>query len=518
MKTSIRLVTACLGATALVAATAQAQLSYNFNLVPKAGEASFPAWPFYYWSYFNGGGQSGICGGLAWRWAGSTSESPAEKFDKAFGYASKLETAKLDAFGKCAWNAKARCVGGHRVDYKCIDSAEVKAAYAACKKEFTVDSATEHEVVYQGCGHLRADKWWGICHGAAPATVLFKEPTRSVTYNGVTFQAKDIQGLLSAVATGTVLEDFGWAGCRNDGEYTRISASCPSREFAEKDVTPKAYHAFFGHFLGTRRKGFVADVSTGPEVWNQGVDGYETNCTAGGTGCAAGQQAYTCRGWFRYSNDMWTTEVDNGRHDPRFFTKRNLAYTLCVKDGVIVGDGTWNHDPNADKDSLQPDFLWAPKDIDPSDGSNPYISGKARDIIDNLAKPSAGQAVTPPTPSAENTTGVKNVNLAIPDNNSTGVSRSVKVGTTGKKFKTFSVCLNIAHTYRGDLLVTGTYRNVTATFWNKEGGSEDDINTCISTDKFIGLGAGSSLKLKVVDTAAQDVGTWKTYEVKYSYQ
>jgi hypothetical protein len=519
MSTLKRIVTGSLLAlgAASFAATAGAQMSYNYNTLPRQGQASFPAWPFYYWSYFNGCNENnGVGGGLAWRWAGSSSKSPAEKFDAAFGYASKYETAKLASWANCAYSAKKACVGGSRVDQACLKKSEVRNAHAACKQEFTIDSATEHEVARQGCGVLDADKWWGICHGAAPAGVLWKEPQKAVTYNGVEFQAKDIQGLLSAVATSTELDPNGWAGCRNDGEYTRTSTRCPTKEYAASDVTPREYHAFLGYFIGQRGKGIVADVSTGPEVWNQSQDQYQTECAAGGDAsvCSGGGQAYTCKTWFRYANDMWTTETAGNSGDPRFYTKRNLNYTLCVKDGLIAGNGKWNHDPNTDKDALQPDFLWAPIGLgDPYDASNPYIFGKKTEIVDNLAKPSAGTG-TAPTPTGEKEVK-KTVGAAIPDNNATGVSSSVLVSGTGT-FKSLSLCLDITHTYRGDLLITASYAGKVWTAWRNEGGSADDVKTCLSTTSYNGLALGKRFYVKVKDTAADDVGKFNSFSVRYT--
>jgi subtilisin-like proprotein convertase family protein len=519
MKSILRIVMAGALVAAVLPALASAQLSNKFD-VPLSGEAAIKSWPFYYWSYFNGCESSGIGGGLAWRFRGNV--SPAENFDKAFGLpltADKL--AKIDAFGKCAYAAKKECVGGHRVDTKCLEKSSVRSAHAACQRP-VVDTATAHEVVNQGCGVLGADKWWGICHGAAGAGVLFAEPVKDVVYNGVTFRAKDVQGILSALSTSTEMAPFGWKGCRNDGEYTRISTNCPSKEYAANDVTPRDYHAYMAYFLGTLKKGVVADVSTGPEVWNQDTDGFATTCSEGGNaGCSAGAKTYTCRTWFRYANDVWTEEVDNGRHAPHLFTKRNLSYGLCVRNGIVEGDGKWFHDPNVDKDALQPDFLWAPKGIDPSDGSNPFITAKYNEFIEKVAKPSAGIGSTPPVTPTNERSFTKTPNLAIPDNKPAGVyTTGLTVGTSGKKFTSFTVCPKITHTYRGDLKIaivhgTGTSR-VTETIWDNAGGSEDNIDQCLSSAALVGRSAGRTFKLWLADTAGGDTGTLVSYTVKYT--
>jgi len=511
MKTTLRNVLVAALAGVLFAPAASAQ---NFNALPKSGKATFDAWPGYFWSYF-GGKPSGIAGGLAYRYADNV--SPAELFDKAFGNGTKLAAAlpKIQAFGECALKAKQACMpasGANRMNTECLKKSEIRSAHAACKKDFGMDTVTAHEVVNQGVGKLDADFWWGICHGWAAAAVLFKEPVKNVVHNGVTFRPGDIKGFLSVAGTDIDLAPGGWVGTRYDGPS--------SGDAALQDVTPRQYHNFMAKFLGAG-KGVVVDRYTGAEVWNQPTDRFETTCAAGGAGCAAGEQAQTCRTAFTWAEDHNVTDLGNGNRTSSAYTTRNLNYTVCVKDGLITGEGKWNHDPNADKNALHPDFIWAPGSLrDGSGASNPMIAMKSAEIISKLANPSAGVGSSTggtTTPTLPEKKVAVTVNKAIPDNSATGVTATATVAGTGK-IKTYATCLNITHTYRGDILCTATYGGKTANVWNKEGGSTDNINTCISHTSFNGLAAGGAATVKCSDVGKGDIGKWVGLEVRYTVQ
>lgn len=506
MKTTLRNVLWAAVAGSFLAAPAA--IAQNFNTTPLSGKAKWDAWPGYFWSYF-AGKPSGIAGGLAYRYKDNV--SPAENFDKAFGNADKLKAAlpKIQAFGECAYKAKLSCLPApgapNRMNQECLKKPEIRAAHAACVKP-PMDTVTAWEVVNQGIGKLDADFWWGICHGWSAAAVFFKEPVKNVVFNGVTFRPGDIRAYMSATATDQDIAPGGWTGTRYDG--------AASGDAALKDVTPRQYHNTMGKFLGAGQ-GVVVDRFTGAEVWNQPTDRFTTTCQPVGAGCAAGEQPQTCKTSFTWAEDGNGVEpIANGNRAEPNYSTRNLSYTICVKDGMITGEGKWNHDPNADKDSLHPDFIWVPGSLRSGSGaSNPMIAQRQVEWIKALVEPaSAGGTTTTPEKVAKTV-----VNKAIPDNATTGVTATVAVAGVGK-FKTFSTCLNITHTYRGDLLCTTTYGGKTSTVWNKSGGGADNLDTCISSTSFTGLAVGGAASVKCADTAGGDVGTWNFVEIRYTVQ
>ena len=113
----------------------------------------------------------------------------------------------------------------------------------------------------------------------------------------------------------------------------------------------------------------------------------------------------------------------------------------------------------------------------------------------------------------DNTFNATDVPKAIPDNNATGITSTIPVVGNGN-VAAFTLSLNITHTFRGDLLVTLTSpAGLTATVFN--GVLNDATDNLIIVNKsstvFNGEVAAGNWKLKVVDRAAQDVGTLNSW-------
>jgi hypothetical protein len=97
-------------------------------------------------------------------------------------------------------------------------------------------------------------------------------------------------------------------------------------------------------------------------------------------------------------------------------------------------------------------------------------------------------------------------NASIPDNNPAGISNTIDVTDTGT-VADVKITVDISHTYSGDLvvsLVKGTTEKVVSA---NVGGSADDIRKTFSVTGLAGQSLAGGWTLKVVDDAAQDVGT-----------
>lgn len=100
-------------------------------------------------------------------------------------------------------------------------------------------------------------------------------------------------------------------------------------------------------------------------------------------------------------------------------------------------------------------------------------------------------------------------NLAIPDNNQTGISSTINVAESFELSKV-RVTVDIAHTYIGDLVVSLTHGGQTVVLHNNAGGGTDNLRT--SFDAAITGNATGAWVLSVKDTASTDTGTlasWK---------
>lgn len=117
-------------------------------------------------------------------------------------------------------------------------------------------------------------------------------------------------------------------------------------------------------------------------------------------------------------------------------------------------------------------------------------------------------------------------NLAIPDNNTTGITSTQNYTATGT-VASVKVKVGITHTYKGDLEVAligpdGT----TVLLHNRTGGSTDNINTVFpdltapaaSLSAFTGRSIAGNWSLRVRDLAAADLGTLNSWTLCLSAQ
>jgi subtilisin-like proprotein convertase family protein len=117
-------------------------------------------------------------------------------------------------------------------------------------------------------------------------------------------------------------------------------------------------------------------------------------------------------------------------------------------------------------------------------------------------------------------------NLAIPDNNATGVTSTMTVSQTGT-VASVKLKVGITHTYQGDLQVTLIAPDGTSVILhNRTGGGTDNINTEYpdltvpnqSLSAFTGKSINGAWKLKVADLAAVDTGTLNSWTLSLAAQ
>jgi subtilisin-like proprotein convertase family protein len=105
-------------------------------------------------------------------------------------------------------------------------------------------------------------------------------------------------------------------------------------------------------------------------------------------------------------------------------------------------------------------------------------------------------------------------NVNIPDNNTTGASSSITSTASGSA-GSITVSYEIVHTYIGDLTVyLIDSNNVQTTLRAKSGGSADNISESITVNKGTTPASGT-WKLKVVDSAGQDVGYIDSWSIQF---
>jgi len=222
--------------------------------------------------------------------------------------------------------------------------------------------------------------WTGICHGWSAAVHMgVKAPRQSVVVTDVSgqhaieFYRQDIKALMSYLWAESSTDSI-QAGnrCREDivlkDPYQRpIDASC-------LDSNPMSWHLAVTNRVGMQQKSFVMDSTTGSEVWNFAVKGYDysyfnprtfetthnikaavepiENMTADKFKIHRSARAKYIVGVAMdvFIPSLVTPAVNEGRNDR---TKSyNFIYDLELDENYTVIGGEWHS-------SARPDFIWS---------------------------------------------------------------------------------------------------------------------------------------------------------------
>ena len=226
-------------------------LERKLAALPTAGEASTIPWAGNYWPTYEDN--------INHRWAGPSTDSPAKKYEKAFG-GTNVEDAVSRNHGIDSQNGKA-----------CTKTSECDASLGeACA--FRTGATTGKCIA----------TWFGICHAWSPAAILLPEPKHEVVKNGVTFKVQDIKALASLVHNRTTSK-FVSLRCNLNESAGQIKYDASGRPVTAqrecKDTNAGTYHLLLANYLGKLKKSFVEDRTFDSEVWNQPLRGYKVLST-----------------------------------------------------------------------------------------------------------------------------------------------------------------------------------------------------------------------------------------------
>jgi len=496
------------------------QLNYRLAELPKKGTRTKPAWKDShpaavgkapvawadtYWPTIEGGHNT--------RFQGKTEKSPIEKYDAAFNNAPGCETFPSKMYGegaKAEWDTYLKCAGPAT---KWQSETFQSAGQIHDGKDNDNDGVTDDQGEDGNVDGMAT--WWGTCHAWAPASLMLPEPQKSVTANGVTFSVGDIKALMQNMFDRTsAIMLGGRCNAKEIKHDPTISANDPC-----SDLNPGAMHVVITNFLGINNLPLVEDRTANFEVWNQAVMGYEITKQATISNTKANQcvGAAASNKWSYNKDAKKLTEVrmtvqyltESGAEATPVGFENNIRtddyhYILELNgDGKIVG-GRYCTDSSND----HVDFLWAPTGT--FSASNPSVTtSKVKELI---AK--AFQADAPTGPEKVFTsTGTS----SIPDNIATGASLDVAVtGLTGKQ--SLAVTVDITHTFVGDLTVEllRDGQRVKVLRQNTGGSAKNIAETYTLSANEVGGTVNGTYTLKVVDNAAQDVGTINTVKLAFS--
>ena len=190
------------------------------------------------------------------KWDGPNSQSPAEKWGKAFGIADMPKKIS-EASGVLSADWRKACT----TDSEC--TAEMDGSICAKPKTGRDSDAT---------GGRCIPTWWGICHGWAPYALMEPTPVRPVTRQAadgtqVTFYPGDITGLMSLIYGADLPTKFISQRCNKDMPPTDSNGRLILGDC--RDMNPGSWHVLVTNMLGLRKQGFVLDQTYDDEVWNQ---------------------------------------------------------------------------------------------------------------------------------------------------------------------------------------------------------------------------------------------------------
>jgi hypothetical protein len=501
------------------------RLEYKLSALPKKGslktavwKSRYPgarpnipvAWADTYWPTADGSHNK--------RWQGASVKSPLEKYDAAFNNAAGCATQPSEVCGsgaKAAWDTYYTCAGP-------AAKWQSKSFQGAGKMHDGVDNNGKDGV--DECngsdGNDGVATWWGTCHAWAPVALMEPEPQQPVTVNGVEFTVGDIKALAQNYYDSTSAVMLG--GRCNAMEITHNPTGSANEECA--DVNPGALHVILTNFLGIAQLPLVEDRTANFEVWNQPVLAYEvtkqaeisktkanqcvgsTNTTTWSYNTAA-KKLMEVKVTVTYLSESGASNTPHGWENNT--SEDDYHYILELNaDGKVIGGRYCTDSTNS-----HIDFLWSPTGSARS--NNPGVnSAKIKELIAQSVAPAGGGGGGGGGGSGREFTATPAA--SIPDNNTTGVTVDVPVsGVTGAAGLTANV--KITHTYRGDLKVTlvkdGVEKKV---LHNNEGSGADNLDVTVTLSASEVGTANGRWQVKVVDNAAQDVGTVDS--VKLTFQ
>jgi hypothetical protein len=314
----------------------------NFMALPTKGKLKVKPWSGDYWATYRGG--------ITYRWLQKSKAEDKYKYD--FADASTLSEAEI----------------------RTLSPAEKFDLYKG-DSNWTITKLERDRT--QVMTNKKIERWWGLCHAWAPATIMYDSPDmvimKSKRGKDIPFYASDVKALLTynihlfggkkkthfmgsrcnvslpkflkALALGMLSEDRYLNAVRNE--------EC-------NDMDPGAVHVALTNLIGKKKLGFVMDKTRGSEVWNQGVYAYDIMVEK-----TSKRKKFTWRGMkvigkvHRVKTKViWVNEISHTmkRVSPDKGL-RPLIYKYDLyedEDGDIIG-GKW-------RQTNRPDFFWRIED------------------------------------------------------------------------------------------------------------------------------------------------------------
>jgi hypothetical protein len=199
-------------------------------------------------------------------------------------------------------------------------------------------------------------RWEGLCHGWAPASMLFEEPD-AVTLEGangieVPFGSSDVKALLSFYVGQVADAPTRFLGERCNEDLRRRPEAGKRPEC--RDTNAGAFHVVLANMIGLQKRGFVIDKTRDLQVWNQPVWSYAVAVESESSEASPGAAPGTAKEITLAVDVTYGVEVQahwDALGDDSASQTAHYRYRLELnRHGAIIG-GEW-------LTAERPDFMW----------------------------------------------------------------------------------------------------------------------------------------------------------------
>ena len=127
--------------------------------------------------------------------------------------------------------------------------------------------------------------WTGYCHGWAPASLAYEEPKPIILENEdgirIPFGSSDIKALLTYFRAEVVTSQNFMHDWRAENKVLgSVCGSAMPTDPSCYDTNPGTFHIILGNMIAHRNEGFIMDVESTFEKWNQPVFAYDAQIIA----------------------------------------------------------------------------------------------------------------------------------------------------------------------------------------------------------------------------------------------
>lgn len=242
-----------------------------------------------------------------------------------------------------------------------------------------------------------APSWEGICHGWAPASVVYKEPqpVKLTNSDGITisFGSSDIKALLSFYQGQVAAGRASFIGQRCNVDLSNNPSAGRSAEC--RDTNAGSFHIALANQIGRFKQGFIVDITRDLEVWNQPVHSFSSSIDTTPRSPSLGAAPGTVKEFnvtTRMTYGVETQATWRAFGDGQALSTRTYQYRLELDANNQIIGGEWLTED-------RPDFMWIQSGVSQFSGSfsglNALYAASTNGVVQPTPVPTVHPTVQP---------------------------------------------------------------------------------------------------------------------------